>query len=147
MSNQLTEEQIAQFKEAFLSFNQHADGIVSTKYLGTILRSLGENPTEVELQDMINEVDDCNGTLDFQDFLGIMQRKAQNINFHQKVIDDCKIYDRSRNGLISIVEFKIVLKNLGEQLSEQEFDELMKEANIDMNNCFKYEEFIRKIMG
>jgi hypothetical protein len=38
--------------------------------------SLGQNPTEAELQDMINEVDaDGNGTIDFPEFLTMMVRK------------------------------------------------------------------------
>jgi calmodulin len=34
------------------------------------MRSLGQNPTEAELQDMINEVDaDGNGTMDFPEYV------------------------------------------------------------------------------
>ena len=41
-------------------------GQITTKELGTVMRSLGQNPSEAELQDMINEVDaDNNGTIDF----------------------------------------------------------------------------------
>jgi calmodulin len=53
----LTEEQIAEFKEAFSLFDKDGDGTITTKELGTVMRSLGQNPTEAELQDMINEVD------------------------------------------------------------------------------------------
>ena len=58
-SDQLTEEQIAEFKEAFSLFDKDGDGTITTKELGTVMRSLGQNPTEAELQDMINEVRGC----------------------------------------------------------------------------------------
>ena len=57
MADQLTEEQIAEFKEAFSLFDKDGDGTITTKELGTVMHSLGQNPTEAELQDMINEVD------------------------------------------------------------------------------------------
>ena len=42
------------------------------------MRSLGQNPTEAELQEMINEVDaDGNGTIDFPEFLNLMARKMK----------------------------------------------------------------------
>ena len=47
----------SEFKEAFSLFDKDGDGTICSKELGTVMRSLGQNPTEAELQDMINEVD------------------------------------------------------------------------------------------
>jgi Ca2+-binding EF-hand superfamily protein len=59
-------------------FTCAAAGTITTKELGTVMRSLGQNPTEAELQDMINEVDaDGNGTIDFPEFLNLMARKMK----------------------------------------------------------------------
>ena len=44
--------------------------------LGTVMRSLGQNPKDAELTDMINEIDeDGNGTVDFEEFLVMMAKK------------------------------------------------------------------------
>jgi calmodulin len=63
---------------SFFFFFLKKIGCITTKELGTVMRSLGQNPTEAELQDMISEVDaDQNGTIDFPEFLNLMARKMK----------------------------------------------------------------------
>ncbi|KAK6746969.1 hypothetical protein RB195_000301 [Necator americanus] len=47
---QLTEEEIEEFKEAFLLFDKDGNGTISTKELGIAMRALGQNPTEQKVQ-------------------------------------------------------------------------------------------------
>ena len=53
MADQLTHEQIAELKETFSLYDKDGSGTITTIELGTVMRSLGQNPTEQELQDMI----------------------------------------------------------------------------------------------
>lgn len=53
-------------------------GCITIEELGTVIRSLDQNPTEEELHDMINEVDiDGNGTIEFAEFLNLMANKMK----------------------------------------------------------------------
>ena len=38
-------------------FDKDGDGVITSCELGTVMRSLGQNPSETELRDMVNEVD------------------------------------------------------------------------------------------
>ncbi len=46
----MTEEQIGEFQDAFCHFDTDHDGEISSKELGAVLRQIGQNPTEAELQ-------------------------------------------------------------------------------------------------
>ena len=46
----LTEEQIGAFQDAFFQFDTDHDGVINAKELGPVLRAIGQNPTEAELQ-------------------------------------------------------------------------------------------------
>ena len=56
-------------------------GCITVEELATVIRSLDQNPTEEELQDMISEVDaDGNGTIEFTEFLSLMAKKMKVTN-------------------------------------------------------------------
>ena len=62
-------------QQAFPSF-QNGDGFISAKELGVLMRTLGRNPTEDEILNIMNEIDvDHNGKLDFSEFTVMMKDK------------------------------------------------------------------------
>ncbi|CAG8760325.1 13486_t:CDS:2 [Cetraspora pellucida] len=141
---QLTEEQIADFKEAFGLFDKDGDGSITLKELGDVMKSLGHNPTETELRDMINEVDlDNNGTIDFNEFLNMMARKVKDSDIEEEIKEAFKVFDKDGNGLISAAELKVVMSSIGEKLSDEEIDEMIHEADVDGDGQINYEEFVK----
>ena len=52
----MSEEQIAELKQAFNEFDVDGGGTINTTELGYAMRAMGMNPTEQELLDLINEV-------------------------------------------------------------------------------------------
>jgi len=144
----LTEEQIEEFKEAFFSVDKDADGTLNPQEFQDLMRSLGQNPTEPELQDMINEMDvDKKGTIDFPEFLNLMGRKMQYGDTHEDLTEPFRAFDKDGNGLISVEDLRRVLISLGEEVTDEEADKMMGEADVDKNGQVNYEEFIRMMLS
>jgi calmodulin len=185
----LTSTLLAEFKEAFSLFDRGSrislitrkegrtlkpqnpltdgDGTITSVELGTVMRSLGQNPTEAELQDMINEVDaDGNGTIDFPEFLTMMARKMRDTDSEEEIKEAFKVFDKDGNGFISAAELRHVMTSLGmsplffpsfffmgdflvligdnflrpgEKLTDKEVDEMIREADIDGDGQINYD--------
>ncbi|KAJ2919554.1 hypothetical protein MD484_g963, partial [Candolleomyces efflorescens] len=134
----LSQDQIQAFKESFSLFDKDGDGTIDASELGTVMRSLGHNPTDTELRDMINEIDkDGNGTVDFPEFLEMMSRSIPRggkntggrTEEEEELYQAFKVFDKDGSGSISQFELREVMKRLGENLSEKEIQEMITEAD------------------
>lgn len=144
MAHRLTEEQINEFKEAFSLFDKDGDGVISTQELGTVMRSVGHNPTEAEIQGMIQGVDvDASGTIDFAEFLTLMARRTREVDNEDELREAFRVFDKDGNGYISAAELRHVMTNLGEKLTDEEVNEMIKEADVDGDGRVYFEEYVR----
>ena len=50
-----------------------------------------------------------------------------------------QIFDKDSNGYITASELKYVMHNLGEKLTDEEVDEMIKEADLDGDNQINYD--------
>ncbi|KAI6237232.1 Calmodulin [Aphelenchoides besseyi] len=135
---QLTVEEIDEFREAFMMFDKDGNGTISTKELGVAMRSLGQNPTEQEILEMINEVDiDGNGQID------VMMKRMMKETDSEMIREAFRVFDKDGNGVITAQEFRYFMIHMGQQFSEQEVDEMIKEVDVDGDGDINYEEFVK----
>ena len=148
MAELLTDEQIAEFKEAFSLFDRDGDGHITTKELGTVMRSLGQNPDERELQDLINDIDaDGNGNIDFPEFLSLMAKKMKDTDTEEELIEAFKVFDTEGNGVISAMRLRELMETLGTKLPGSEIDEMIQEADISRDGRINYVDLVRLMMA
>lgn len=112
------------------------------------MRSLGQEPSQTELEDILNEIDkDGSGSIEFDEFLSMMGRKVQQADSESELRAAFAVFDRDGSGTISAEELRNVMKSIGENLSDAEIDEMIKEAdaNGDGNiDCELIELILRK---
>uniref|UniRef100_A0A1I8I2M8 Calmodulin n=1 Tax=Macrostomum lignano TaxID=282301 RepID=A0A1I8I2M8_9PLAT len=144
-----------EIRESFALFDKNDDGIISTEEIGEVMRSLGQTPSPSELQEMVRQVDiNGNGSIDFEEFVAMMSDRYQleselvkherhlrkafvsiNLVFNLLAL---KVFDKDGNGLIDSSELKRVMASLGEELSDQEIDEMIREADRNGDGFVDY---------
>ena len=135
------------YQQAFALFDKDGNGDISTAELGTVMRSLGENPSDAEILEMINEVDgNGDGTIDFDEFVPLMARKMDETNQEEMLKAAFRCFDEDGNGTISDTELRAILTTRGDKLTNAEVDEVMKGADKDGDGTIDYKEFVKVLM-
>uniref|UniRef100_A0A162AFH3 EF-hand domain-containing protein n=1 Tax=Daucus carota subsp. sativus TaxID=79200 RepID=A0A162AFH3_DAUCS len=107
MADQLTDDQISEFKEAFSLFDKDGDGQPFSSQIYAFL----DTDSEEELKEAF------------------------------------RVFDKDQNGFISAAELRHVMTNLGEKLTDEEVDEMIREADVDGDGQINYEEFVKVMMA
>ncbi|KZV28109.1 calmodulin-like protein 11 [Dorcoceras hygrometricum] len=133
--------------EAFKLFDKDGDGKITREELGSVLGSLHQNLSVEELQDMIDEVDsDKNGTIEFPEFFNLVVKKMKETEANPDDLREAfNVFDRDQNGYISADELGHVMICLGEALTAEELELMIKEVDLDGDGQVNYEEFVKII--
>ena len=82
------------------------------------MRRAGQNPTDVEVQDLINKIDDGSGTLDFTDFCLVIKEKTKELDSETHFKDTFRVFSKDEEG-------------------EEMLEELNDEKNISVQDVFQ----------
>lgn len=69
----------------------------------------------------------------------MMARKMKDTDSEEEIREAFRVFDKDGNGFISAAELRHVMTNLGEKLTDEEVDEMIREADIDGDGQVNYE--------
>lgn len=150
MSN-LTEERIAEFREAFELFDKDQDGCITIDELAALMKALNLPATDQEIHNMKSEVDvDQNGNIEYKEYISLIARRVRDVDLEEEMIEAFKIFDTNNDGHLSKDELKVVMQIIGEKLvgepiSNEDLDIMWDEADTDQDGYIDYEEFCKVI--
>jgi len=93
---------------------------------------------------MISEIDqEGTGTIGFDEFLNMMTAKMGERDSREEIMKAFRLFDDDETGKISFKNLKRVAKELGENMTDEELQEMIDEADRDGDGEVNEEEFFR----
>ncbi|KAL7981959.1 hypothetical protein Chor_001016 [Crotalus horridus] len=144
LKHELSEDQKQEIREAFDLFDTEGCGSIDIKELKVAMRALGFEPKKEEIKKMIADIGkDGSSTLNFEDFLTMMTTKMNEKDSKEEILKAFRLFDDDGTGKISFKNLKRVSKELGENLTDEELQEMIDEADRDGDGEINEEEFLK----
>jgi len=134
------QSQIQEFKEAFNMIDQNHDGFVDKEDLHDMLASLGKDPTDKYLEDMISE---SPGPINFTMFLTLFGEKLNGTDPEDVIRNAFTCFDEENCGKIHEDVLRDAMMTMGDRFSDEQVDDILREAPIDKNGFLDYNTFTR----
>eukprot|EP00391_Amoebophrya_sp_Ameob2_P012903 CAMPEP_0178998482 /NCGR_PEP_ID=MMETSP0795-20121207/9534_1 /TAXON_ID=88552 /ORGANISM="Amoebophrya sp., Strain Ameob2" /LENGTH=171 /DNA_ID=CAMNT_0020691159 /DNA_START=118 /DNA_END=633 /DNA_ORIENTATION=+ len=158
---QLSDEDIREFKEIFNLVDSDGSGAISTDELGQLVESVGMKLTHAELQEMINELDsDQSGEIEIDEFIAILCKDLELDYSADQIQQAFKTFSRNApQGLIKMTDLEEALKVYLRGVNQAEINQLLKQFEdcvvhlsqvVDSNGMpvpfFRYQDYINLMM-
>merc|ERR1712216_719966 len=139
----LSEDQIEEIREAFNLFDADQSGAIDVRELKAAMRALGFEIKKEELKKMVADIDsDGNGDIEFSEFLEMMTGKMGEKDSREDIEKVFKLFDDD-TGKISLRNLRRVAQELGENIDEEELQDMINQADRDGDGEINLDEFYR----
>ncbi|EMR85347.1 putative myosin regulatory light chain cdc4 protein [Botrytis cinerea BcDW1] len=133
------------YREAFQLFDKRGTQRVQLDQLGDLLRACGQNPTLNEIRELEKNV---GGEFDFETFSKILNRPGgfRDPGEPEEYCRGFQVFDKDMTGFIGVGQLRYILTNLGEKMSDEEVDELLKAVDTSSGEI-NYTDLVRTILA
>ena len=128
-----------------IRFDDDMDRQVDAWDLGSLIRALGGNPTQAEL-DKIVTTEKLYGPMDFDRFVSLVSKYFLDGADQDKEIERAfEVLDPDADGYVAVSDLKLLLTTSGEKLDPAEFDQWIQDVAIGPGGKVRYEDVTKTL--
>ena len=135
-----------EYKTAYEIFDTDRDGVIDIQELSYLMKSFGVELSKDENENLFYE--SCSKDImkiRFNDFLKLMNKKNKELDMYDEYVEAFKIFSEDDNK-ISLEALEQILRNLGENLTDEEIEQFILEANVKGDGNIEFREFIKLML-
>ncbi|XP_050370276.1 calmodulin-like protein 3 [Argentina anserina] len=154
-------EEDPELKRVFATFDKNSDGFITKQELKESLKNIRVFMSDEEVEEMVKKVDaNGDGLIDFSEFCLLCQGQSimsggeagsevSDVDQEEKLKEAFDVFDKDKDGLISVEELGVVLCSLGlrEGNRVEACKEMVKKVDKDGDGMVNFDEFKMMMKG
>ena len=132
----------------FNIYDKTKEGFCKFEDLPMILRALNFNPTTTDLNAYNSAFDIAKkGTFDLKALTKIVEIKLKDTDTYEELYEALKLFDEDKDGKLSVQEFRYAMTQMGDQMKEEEVDDMIKEADSGQTGYVEIKEYTKFLLN
>jgi centrin-3 len=140
----LSDDQLNLLKEAFDLFDMEKTGNIDYHELKLTLKAFGFKVKKQEIINLMQKFESNSwNKISFNDFIDLMTDKFSERDPREEAIMAFDLFDEDKKGKINIKNLKKAVKEINENLTENELKAIIEEFDIDGDGYITKEDFLK----
>lgn len=134
--------------DAFKGFDNKNQDQIKVGDIEGALKKIGHNIKGDWLEKMEEYIDtEGTGFVQRDEFLNLVQKKMQDDEDDREMKEIFRVLDKEKKGEVNVNELRWILKSLGDDLTEEDIDDMIADVDTDGSGWVDYDEFSKLMLG
>lgn len=140
----LSESQMLSAKNAFQAFDKKSEDRIKVGDIEATMKKIGHNIKSGWLEKIESSIDtEGTGYISFEEFCGILKKKIEDDDYERELKEMFRALDTEKRGEVNTKELRWILKQLGDDLTEGDIDDMIADVDTDGSGWVDFEEFAK----
>lgn len=150
--NEFTEDKMKEFREVFELYDKNKDNYLDLEEADCAFKCLGYDFGKEEILQIFGEYglsskdEVTNSKITFDAFVNFLNKRNKEFDTEAELIDCFKSFDRDGDGKLDVKEMKYLLLTLGEQLKDEEIEEMINQVDTTGLGAITYKDFVKILL-